>query len=275
MSELLWVVNPLAVTRHFGRYRYLLWRLAMRDVAARYRGSWLGPLWSLLTPLMMLAVYTFVFSVVFKARWGVSSEGGRGDFALALFAGLTGFNLFAETVSGAPGLVIKYPNFVKRVVFPLEVLPVAQFASNLIQSGLSFVVFLLAVLVLKGMLPWTLLWLPVVLVPLALLSLGAAFFLAGVGVFVRDIHHVIGLLVQVLLFMSAVFYQVSVLPPRWQRVLYVNPLVPILEDLRRISLAGLAPDWPAWAATTAATALLAAAGLVFFMRLKRAFADVV
>ncbi len=275
MSELLWAINPVAVTRHFSRYRYLLWRLAMRDVEARHRGSWLGPLWSLLTPLLMLAVYTFVFSVVFKARWGVASEGGRADFVLALFAGLTGFHLFAETVSGAPRLIIGYPSFVKRVVFPLEVLPVARFASNLVHSGQSFLVFLLAVLVLKGALPWTLLWLPVVLLPLTLLSLGAAFFLAAVGVFVRDIQHMIGLVVQVLLFMSAVFYPVSVLPPAWQRVLYVNPLVPILEDLRRISLAGLAPDWPAWTATTAATALLAAAGLVFFMKLKSTFADVV
>lgn len=275
MAEMLWVVNPLAVVQHFGRYRFLLWRLAMREVAARYRGSWLGPLWSLLTPLLMLAVYTFVFSVVFKARWGVSPNGGRADFALALFAGLTGFSLFAETVSGAPGLIIKYPNFVKRVVFPLEVLPVARFLSNLVQSGLSFVVFLAAVVLLRGGLPWTLLWLPVVLLPLGLLSLGAAFFLATVGVFVRDIHHIIGLVVQVLLFMSAVFYPVSVLPPAWQRVLYFNPLVPILEDLRRISLAGLAPDWPAWAAATAVTALAAAAGLVFFMKLKSTFADVV
>jgi len=225
-------------------------------VEARYRGSWLGPVWSLLTPLLMLAVYTFVFSVVFKARWGVSAEGGRADFALALFAGLTGFNLFAETVSGAPELIIKYPNFVKRVVFPLEVLPVAQFVSKLIQAGLSFAVFLLAVLLLKGALPWTLLWLPAVLLPLGLLSLGAAFFLAAVGVFVRDIHHVIGLVVQVLLFMSAV-------------------LVPILEDLRRISLMGLAPHWPVWLATTVATALIAAAGLAFFMRVKSTFADVV
>jgi len=275
MAELIWTLNPVAVTRHFGRYRFLLWRLAMRDVEARYRGSWLGPVWSLLTPLLMLAVYTFVFSVVFKARWGVSAEGGRADFALALFAGLTGFNLFAETVSGAPELIIKYPNFVKRVVFPLEVLPVAQFVSKLIQAGLSFAVFLLAVLLLKGALPWTLLWLPAVLLPLGLLSLGAAFFLAAVGVFVRDIHHVIGLVVQVLLFMSAVFYPVSALPAAWQRVLYVNPLVPILEDLRRISLMGLAPHWPVWLATTVATALIAAAGLAFFMRVKSTFADVV
>lgn len=275
MAEMLWAINPLAIVRHFSRYRFLLWRLAMRDVEARYRGSWLGPLWSLLTPLLMLAVYTFVFSVVFKARWGVSPDGGRADFALALFAGLTGFNLFAETVSAAPGLIIKYPNFVKRVVFPLEVLPVARFLSNLVQSGLSFVVFLVAVVLLRGGLPWTLLWLPVVLLPLGLLSLGAAFFLAAVGVFVRDIHHIIGLVVQVLLFMSAVFYPVSVLPPAWQHVLYFNPLVPILEDLRRISLAGLAPDWPAWAVASAVTALAAAAGLVFFMKLKSTFADVV
>jgi lipopolysaccharide transport system permease protein len=274
MSLLLWVANPLTVFRHFRQHRYLLMQLAWREVQVRYRGSWLGPLWSLLTPLLMLAVYTFVFSVIFKARWGDGIE-SQTDTALALFGGLTAFGLFAETVGSAPTLILGNRNYVKRVVFPLEILPLARLLSNLLQAGFAFCMFAAALIILRGAIPWTMLLLPVVILPLALLTLGCALFLASLGVFVRDIQQVVSLVVTMLMFMSAVFYPVSSLPPESQWAFKINPLVPIIEDVRRVCLVGSMPDWPSWLVTLLVSVLVAMAGLFWFMKSKNAFADVV
>jgi len=269
-----WAFQPLAVARHFRPHRYLLWQLVRRQVQAQYRGSWLGAVWSLLTPLVMLGVYTFVFSVVFQSRWGTAQPGGRLDFALHLFAGLTAFNLFAQSLTSAPGLILAHPNYVKRVVFPLEVLPLARFLANLVETSLSFLVFLAVAVLVRGELPWTVVLLPVALLPLALLSLGCAYFLAALGVFVRDIQNVIGLAVTVLMFMSTIFFPLASVPPRLQRVLAMNPLVPIIEDVRRVAIEGLPPHWGTWAVVTAIGGLACMGGLAWFMRLKSALADV-
>ncbi len=274
MSELPMAVKPLEVLRHFRRHRYLLWQLTRREVAMRYQGSLLGLCWALLTPLLMLAVYTFVFSVVFQRPWGPSMGQSRADFALALFAGLTVFHLFADTISSAPRLILANSNYVKRVVFPLEILPVARLLSNCVQAGLSFAVLLAAVLLFKGGLPWTLVFLPLLFLPLSLLSLGCAFFLSSLGVFVRDIGQVVGLAVTMLLFMSAIFYPLSALPARWRSFFYLNPLVSIIEDVRRVTLEGLTPHWPMWGAVSLFSVLFATAGLAWFMKSKHAFADV-
>src|SRR4051812_32480772 len=167
------LVNPAWVCRHFARNRNLLWQLAVRDVEARYRGSWLGPAWPLLQPLLMLAVYTFVFSVVFRSRWSPSGDTGHIDFALALFANLTAFGIFSEAVTAAPSLIVTQTNLVKKVVFPLEILPVSKLLSSLVQGALSASVYVIAHLIFKGMLPATVMWIPVVLVPLCLWTLAA------------------------------------------------------------------------------------------------------
>ncbi|MBN2475434.1 MAG: ABC transporter permease [Pirellulales bacterium] len=274
MSELLWAANPLAVARHYRRYRYLLWQLTRREVEARYRGSFLGLLWSLLTPLIMLAVYTFVFTVVLQVRWGTAVGENRADFALALFAGLTAFGLFSETIGTAPELILANRNYVTRVVFPLEILPVARFLANLVQAAFSTAILVLALLVLRGGVPWTFALLPVALLPLALLSLGGAFFLSSLGVFIRDIQQVIGLVTTALLFLSAVFYPLSSLDPSLRPIFMLNPLVPMIEDVRRVTLDGLPPDWALWGPMTLLSAVLATAGLAWFMKSKHAFADV-
>jgi lipopolysaccharide transport system permease protein len=274
MSELLWAANPLAVYGHLRRYRYLLWQVTQREVAARYRGSWLGPLWALLTPLLMLGVYTFVFAVVLEVRWGPAESANRVDFALALFAGLTAFQLFAETIGTAPGIILANRNYVKRVVFPLEILPLARFLANLVQAGVGFLVLLIGLLLLRGGPPWTFVLLPLVLVPLCLLSIGCAWFLSSLGVFIRDIGQLVGLITTALLFMSAIFYPLSRLSPQLQSVLCLNPLVPIIEDVRRVTLRGALPNWSVWCVVTLAGAMVAAAGLGWFMKSKNAFADV-
>ena len=268
------LANPVALWRHFAAHRYLLFCLVRREVQLRYRGSWLGPVWSLLTPLLMLGVYTFVFSVVFQSKWSSDEPQSKVDFALTLFASLTAFNVFAETVGAAPGLILANTNYVKRVVFPLELLPLARLLSNLVQSGFSFAIFIVAVVLVRGSICWTLVFLPLVMLPLALLTLGCAYFISSLGVFVRDIGQVVGLVITMLMFLSAVFYPLKSLPSQLQPVLGMNPLVGIVEDVRRVTLMGLMPNWPMWAGLTLFSTLLALAGLLWFMKSKNAFADV-
>jgi lipopolysaccharide transport system permease protein len=260
--------------RHFRQHGYLLWQLTRRNLQTQYRGSWLGMVWSLLTPLVMLGVYTFVFSVVFQSRWGDGTAVGQLDFALNLFASLTAFNLLGQSLTSAPGMILAAPNYVKRVVFPLEALPVARFCASLVEMGLGFAVFFVVAFIARGSLPWTIVLLPAALAPLALWSLGCAFFLAALGVFIRDMQNIINLSMTVLMFMSAVFFPLSAVPPGWRNALCFNPIVPILEDVRRVCLQGLAPQWPAWSLTTLTGMLVAMAGLAWFMKLKTSFADV-
>lgn len=256
------------------RHRQLVWQLARREVQSRYRGSWLGLLWSLLNPLLMLALYTFVFSVVFEARWSDATPQSSVDFALSLFSGMIAFSLFAETVSSAPSLVLGNANYVKKVVFPLEVLPLARFLSCLVQGGMSLLVLLVAMLVCRGGLPWTLVFLPVVLLPLALLSLGLALFLASLGVFIRDIGNLVNVGVSMLMFLSPVFYPLSRLPESYQPILALNPLAPLVVNFRRVTLEGLPPDWPSWCLVSLFSLLVGMAGYTWFVRSKNAFADV-
>lgn len=275
MTWLIWAANPIRVIRHFRQFGYLITQLTRREVSLRYQGSWLGPLWSLLTPMLMLAVYTFVFSVVFKARWGDDVSGNRVDFAMALFISITMFQLFSETLAAAPGLVIANPNYVKRIVFPLEILPLARLLAGLVQCGLSTVVYAGFMLVLKGYLPSTIAVFPIALLPLVLLTLGSAWALAAIGVFVRDVSQVVGLILMMLMFVSAVFFPFAALPPEWQPILQWNPLVMMLENGRRVAFDGLWPLWGAWAGTMAAGLAVAVVGLAGFMKSKNAFSDVI
>ena len=268
-------VNPLEIVRHFARQRHLLVQLTRRQVELRYHGSWLGPIWSLLSPLLMLCVYTFIFSVVFQTRWGGGGQESRLDFALALFCSLATFSVFSETITAAPGLVLGNPSYVTRVVFPLEVLPLAKLLANLVQAGFSYAILVLALVCVKGSLPWTIVFLPLVLLPLSLLTLGCAYFLASLGVFIRDISQVVSLAITMIMFLSAVFYPLASLPPRWRPILSLNPLVPLLEDARRTMLYGLQPNWPLWLMVTVFSMLVCTAGLVWFMKSKSAFADVI
>lgn len=270
----LWTLAPRQARTLLTQHRQLVRQLAWREVQARYRGSLLGVFWSLLNPLLMLSLYTFLFSVVFQARWNVQAEEGKLDFALSLFAGLIVFNLFSETINAAPGLVLSNANYVKRVVFPLEALPLARFLSGLVQAGFSLAILVIAQFVYRGQLPWTLVLLPVVVVPVAVLTLGLAYFLASLGVFVRDIGNLVGLATTALMFLSPVMYPLSRLPAEIQPVLALNPLAPIVDNFRRVTIECQMPDWSSWAAVTAFGCLLCWAGFTWFVRSKNAFADV-
>lgn len=255
------------------RYRSLLLQLIRREVAGRYRGSFLGMLWTFVNPVLMLAVYTFVFSVVFQARWG----GGSGDqfeFALILFAGLIVFNLFSECVSRSPGLILANANYVKKVIFPLEILPWVSLGSALFHASVNLAVLLAFLVVVGHEVPWTVLLLPLVLLPMLLLIMGLSWLLASIGVFVRDIGQFIGMLMTVLMFLSPIFYPISALPESVRGWLFLNPLSFIIEQARDVVIWGKLPDWSGLALYTGLALPAAWAGFYWFQKTRKGFADV-
>lgn len=255
-------------------YRHLIWQMTKRDVVGRYRGSVLGIAWSFLVPILMLAIYVFVFSFVFKARWGGES-GGKLEFGLFVYAGLIVHSLFAECVNKAPLLIIGNPNFVKKVVFPLEILPLVSICSVLIHSALNVTVLLLVQLLIHGSLQWTALFLPFVLLPLIIFTLGASWFLASLGTYIRDVTQLIGLVMTVLLFMSPVFYPASVLPEELRLFLFLNPLTFIIEQLRDVVLVGNTPAWGRLGIYSLISLGVGWLGFLWFQKTRKGFGDVI
>lgn len=255
--------------------RELLWRLTQREILGRYRGSALGLGWSFLTPLAMLTVYTFVFSQVFKARWGGLEQAGPLGFAVNLFAGLIVFNLFSECVTRAPGLIVSNPNYVKKVVFPLEILGSVAVGSACFYAFTSLLILLVFELIAFQRLPITLLWLPLVWLPLVLGSLACTWLLSAAGVFLRDISQLISVAVNMLMFLSPIFFPLSALPPRWQPFLALNPLAQIIEQTRRTALQGLHPQLSYISIGLPVSIVACEACFRLFNRSKRAFADVI
>lgn len=241
----------------------------------RYRGSALGIGWSFITPLAMLAVYTFVFSQVFKARWGGLEQAGPLGFAVNLFAGLIVFNMFGECVSRAPGLVLGNPNYVKKVIFPLEVLGSVAVGSASFHAITSLAILIVFELIAFQRLPITLLWLPVVWLPLVLGSLAITWILSAGGVFLRDIGQLIGVALNMLMFLSPIFFPISALPARWQPILAINPLAHVIEQTRRVSIQGLNPELGYIVAGTGITVIACELCFRAFQKSKGAFADVI
>ncbi len=267
------VMNPKVLWRSLHEHRELIWQLSKREVMGRYRGSILGLLWSFFNPIVMLLVYTFVFSVVFKARWPGGKE-NRAEFALVVFAGLIVFSLFAEMVNRAPSLILSNPNFVKKVVFPLEVLPYVALGTALFHALVSFAILLGANLFLGDSFHWTFLLFPVVLIPLVLLCLGISWFLSSLGVFVRDVGQVVNMAVQILLFMTPIFYPVSAVPISFRGYLEWNPLALIIEQMRGVVIHGHLPNWFGLMLCFMAGTLVAWFGLAWFQRTRNGFANV-
>lgn len=256
------------------RNRQLITQMAKREVVGRYRGSALGLAWSFFNPLFMLTVYTFVFSMVFKARWGGSGDESRTQFALVLFVGLIVQALFAEILNRAPGLIIGNVNYVKKVVFPLEILPIVSLGAALFHSLVSFGVLLMVFLIFNGYLHWTAVFTPFVLLPLVIVTLGFAWILASLGVFLRDVGQTIGLVTTVIMFLSPVFYPVSALPIKFQTWIMANPLTFIIEQAREVIIWGHMPNLAGLAAYTLIATLIAWTGFAMFQKTRKGFADV-
>lgn len=274
-DSLLRHLNPLALALNLWRQRDLIRQFTWREIEGRYRGSNLGLLWSFVNPLALLLIYTFVFGVVFRSRWPNGGNGSLIEFALVLFSGMIAFNIFSECVARAPQLVISVPNYVKKVVFPLEILPVSALGAALFHGGVSLSILLLANLIVSGRLPWTLVLLPLVLLPLVLLSLGLGWFLSSLGVFIRDIGHSVGLVLQVLFFMTPIFYPIEAVPALLQPLIWLNPLTGIVENWRRVVLWGQLPSWSSLLLALVLNAVILILGYTWFMKTKKAFADVI
>ncbi len=267
-------IAPREMFLSFWGNRSLVYALVKREVIGRYRGSFMGLAWSFLNPLFMLAIYTFVFSVAFKARWGVGGEESKVDFAIILFVGMIVHGLFAECINRAPGLVLSNVNYVKKVVFPLEILSWVAFGSALFHATISLVVLLLAQLLVSQHMPWTVVLFPLVLLPLGFATMGFTWFFAAIGVYVRDIGQITGMFTTVLLFVSTVFFPISAVPAPYQRWLQLNPLVFIIEEGRNTLIFGQLPDIRQWAIMLVAGMLIAGAGFACFQKMRKGFADV-
>lgn len=248
--------------------------MTRREIQKKYQGTFLGLAWSVLSPLLMLAVYTFVFGVVFKTRWGDSGEESYLDFAIKIFAGLIVFGIFSDLVNQAPSLVVGNTNYVKRVIFPLEILSIVSAGSTLFNAIVSVLVLLLVQFLLKGFLPLTFVFFPVIVLPVVLLGLGASWFFSALAVYVRDIAQFLGLLTSILFFTSAIFFPVSALPENYQFLIHLNPLVSIIEQSRNVLIYGKFPDWGSILIVSIFSILVAWLGFWWFQKTRKGFADV-
>lgn len=264
----------LEIYASFVRNRALIVQMAKREVLGRYRGSIMGLAWSFFNPLLMLAVYTFFFSFVLKSRWGTAQDAGHADFAIVLFVGLIAHGLFAECINRAPALINSNVSYVKKVVFPLEIFPLIAMGSALFHAAISVLVLLALQLSIVGSLPWTVVFFPLVVTPLIVVTLGFAWFLAASGVFVRDIGQTTGMLTSVLLFVSPVFYPVSSLPHKMQLIVMVNPLTLIIEESRKALLYGEMPNWTGLGVYLLVGTTVAWVGFWWFQKTRKGFADV-
>ena len=219
-------------------------------------------------------MYTFVFSVIFKSRWGVGGEESKTQFAVVLFVGMIVHGLFAEVLNRAPGLILSNINYVKKVVFPLEILPVIAMGATLFHSLISLGVLLTTVVLFNGYLHWTVIFTPLVLLPLVIFTLGLAWMLASLGVFLRDVGQTIGIFTMVMLFLSPVFYPATALPEEFRPWLMANPLTFIIEQTREVLIWGRMPNWTGLGGYTLIAFAMAWAGYAWFQKTRRGFADV-
>lgn len=254
-------------------YFDLIYQLTKREVLGRYKGSMLGILWSFINPLLMLIVYTVFFSVILKIRWGIDNE-SRSDFAILLFVGLVMYGFIAECINRAPGLITGNVNYVKKVVFPLGILPIVSCGSALFHWMISMFVLLLAMSLLGHSVPVTFVWIIPVMIPLVLYGLAVGWILASIGVFLRDVGQIVGVLSQILMFMSPVFFPISKIPEAYRGLLQVNPLTSLIEQARAVLVFGGQPDWAALSIQVLIALAACIIGYGWFNISKRGFADV-
>ena len=251
----------------------LEWQFIKREVIGRYRGSMLGITWSFFHPMVMLLVYTFVFSIVFQARMGGINE-SRVDFALSLFIGMIIHGFFSECINRSPRLIVSNKAYVKKVVFPLEILPLKVVGSALFHSLVSLVVWVMFYLLAHHTIHWTAIFYPLIFLPFLIFTLGVTWVLVSIGVYLRDISHLTGVISTMLLFLSPVFYSPSVLPEPYRSFIYLNPLTFFIEQSRDVLIRGITPDWYLLMLVTLASILIAWVGYAWFQVTRKGFADV-
>ncbi len=257
------------------KHRLLIWQLLKRDIQSRYRGSALGLLWSLVTPVIMLSIYTFVFQQVFKARWNDHQGETTLGFAVILFLGLSISTLLSDILNKSPTLIVGNPNYVKKIVFPLEILSWITLFSGIFTFLTNFILLLVLILSELKTIPLTALLLPLILAPYCILLLGVSWILAALGVYLRDIQQVTGTLATLLLFLSPVFYSADALPASVRTWVFLNPLSYVVEASRAVLIYGRLPDFVGLIIYSGAALLVALAGYWFFRKVRPGFADVI
>jgi lipopolysaccharide transport system permease protein len=261
----------LAVTAN----KQIIYQLTNREIVGRYKGSIFGLAWSLFNPILMLLVYTLVFSEIFKSRWpSLEGTASKTEFALTLFVGLIVLNLFSEVINKAPTLVLNNVNYVKKVVFPLEILPIVSLAAALFHCLISLGVLLLAFLIFNGYIHGTAIFLPLILLPFLMFTIGLGWILASLGVFLRDVGQTIGSVTTVLMFLSPVFYPLSAVPEGYRPIVKANPLTFIIEQSRDVLIWGKGPDWIGLSVYLGFGLLAAWIGFAWFQSTRSGFADV-
>jgi len=267
------LVDPFSPYRALYRHFALIVQMARRDVVGRYRGSFIGLLWSFFNPLLMLMIYTFVFGIIFNSRWNAQVT-GHFEFAIILFAGLNINSLFAECANRAPTLIVENSNFVKKVVFPLEILSWSALGSALFHLLVSTVVLLIILLIVKGALPWTVVFFPLVAACFLPFVAGTIWLLASLGVFLRDLKQATGILTTALMFLAPILYPKEFIPEQYRDWMYLNPLTVIVEASQNVLIWGKPPVWLHLGLYTLAACLFAWLAFVWFERSRKGFADV-
>jgi lipopolysaccharide transport system permease protein len=263
--------------RSLWRYRDLVRQFTLREVMVRHKGTSLGILWAIVQPLLILGIYTFVFGVIFQNRWTHLRGPDWANFPLNFFTGYLIFGLFAETVNRSPSLIIEHPNLVRKVVFPLEILPLTCLGAGLIYFSISVGLLIVVMLIIMHSIPWTIVLVPLTLLPLIMLALGISWIFASLGAFIRDFKQVVPVLTQLLFFITPVFYDVSAIPEPYREIIRINPLGTIVEVGRKCLLWGQPPSVEEWIRLGVVTALAFAVmiiGYAWFSKSKRGLADV-
>jgi lipopolysaccharide transport system permease protein len=275
-SSAILALNPFKMAAGLWSRRELTRQFIVREIQGRYKGSYLGLVWAIINPLLMLAVFTFVFRFLFRSRWEGSHQGVM-DYALNLYSGMIAFNIFSESVIKSPTLITSNPNYVKKVVFPLEVLPLSLIGSAVFHGLLSLAILLLVSAAAQNFPHWTLILLPLVCLPLILLTAGISWLLAALGVFLRDIGHVVAVLVQLLFYLTPIVYPMSMLKnvPWAYHVMQFNLMAVVVENFRLVVNDGSPPAWGQLTIATIVCLFIAIAGHAAFISIKRAFADVI
>ena len=250
----------------------LIFSLAKRDLLTRYKGSVLGVVWAVVTPIVTIAIFTFIFAGIFGARFGVSSS--NWDYALYLFCGLIPWTMFQETIQLSATTIVNHSNLVKRVVFPLETLPVAQAFSALGNQLFATVALLLGLILIQHQVHLTSFWFLVLLIPQLLLTIGAAWLIASLGVFLRDIVQGVSLVLMAWLYLTPIIYPESILPDRFRGFINLNPFTALVRSYRRVFLEGQAPDWSGLGYFTVVAVVVFLFGYWWFARTRKNFADV-
>lgn len=267
-------VSPFGLIKDIWQTRRLIYNLTKREVVGRYRGSFVGIFWSFLTPILLLTVFTFVFGEIFQARWGGREEAGSLDFAVALFAGLLIFNFFSECLARAPNLIIGNANYVKKVVFPLEVLTIVTILAAVFHLAAGYIILLILMMVSSWQISWTMLLTPVVFIPFLVMVLGFTWGLSALGVYLRDIGQLISPVLTAMMFLSPIFYPLSSVSEKFIWIYHLNPLTFVIEQMRAVMLQGVQPNWIGLVYYTVISVIVGYLGFVIFQKTRKGFADV-